>query len=290
MKELHPAIRAEYERWAKQFAQSSFDSRARITVDRVLRAHFLIVDHFISADDCVTICGPRKSELLLSAVDRQTTGYGGVLKWSLPLEQAATLFFGLIKNHPFHDGNKRTALLVLLYDLLRMGQAPEITDVQLEDLAVRTASNDLGSYARFANFREGEDAEVRFLADYLRRNTRQLNKKKPHVTFRVLDRVLRQRGFGLENASGNYIDVVRFDTQIRGLFKKTKESVTKKLTSIGFPRWTAEVSPRDLKNALRAAELTPEHGHDADVLFGDAEQLETLIVKYHRPLSQLKDK
>ena len=56
---------------------------------------------------------------LASAVARQTTGLGSAFKYTDVLDVAATLFYGMALNHPFENGNKRTALVVLLVFLQR---------------------------------------------------------------------------------------------------------------------------------------------------------------------------
>ncbi len=49
----------------------------------------------------------REWNLLLSALNRpQTAAY---YEEADLIRQAATLLWGLVENHPFHDGNKRTA-------------------------------------------------------------------------------------------------------------------------------------------------------------------------------------
>lgn len=53
--------------------------------------------------------------------------------------QAATLFWGMTSNHPFRDGNKRTAV-VLLYAFLRANDHDlTLTDDELFQMAVAVA-------------------------------------------------------------------------------------------------------------------------------------------------------
>ena len=48
--------------------------------------------------------------LLHSAVERPKATFGGVDLYPTLFEKAAALIHSLIQNHPFNDGNKRTAL------------------------------------------------------------------------------------------------------------------------------------------------------------------------------------
>ena len=54
--------------------------------------------------------GVRDMGLLASAVNAPFQSFGGVELYPTLEEKAARLCYGLAKNHPFFDGNKRTAL------------------------------------------------------------------------------------------------------------------------------------------------------------------------------------
>lgn len=56
------------------------------------------------------LAGLRSRSLLESAVAAPQASYGGELLISDPVEIAAAYLFYLTRNHPFADGNKRTAL------------------------------------------------------------------------------------------------------------------------------------------------------------------------------------
>ena len=53
--------------------------------------------------------------------------------------QAATLFFGIAANHPFRDGNKRTAVAVLRTFLFINAQTHTLSEDALFDLAIKVA-------------------------------------------------------------------------------------------------------------------------------------------------------
>lgn len=67
-------------------------------------------------------------------------------KWKTDLQILSTLFFGLIMNHPFHDGNKRTAFLIMLYHLNLIGRTPIEREELYEELTVNIAANNLSVY------------------------------------------------------------------------------------------------------------------------------------------------
>lgn len=84
--------------------------------------------------------GVRDQGLLESALGqaRHTWRYTNNL-----YETAAQYAISLAKNHPFLDGNKRTAADCMLSFLVLNGIAPTLTAVQLFDCMLRVAIGDL---------------------------------------------------------------------------------------------------------------------------------------------------
>jgi death-on-curing protein len=58
--------------------------------------------------------GVRDQSMLLSAINRPFQTFDGNELYSTPFEKAAALGESLIINHPFVDGNKRTAFISML--------------------------------------------------------------------------------------------------------------------------------------------------------------------------------
>jgi len=286
MNDIRPQLRDDYLRWKDRFGNGE-DPRLLITADDVLRGHYLLIDYFLTEGEPIGVFGPRDTSLLSSAIHRQCTGFSGQVKWTNTLEQCASLFYGLIKNHPFHDGNKRTALLIVLFSLLRLQRTPTAKQKGFEELARRTAANELHLYKRFS--RANADSEVLFIADFLRRNTRKEDNRYYVTTYADLDRILRRYKFRLEGPHDNHVTVVQDEvvSKFLGLARKTRE---RRIVQIGCPRWTAQINQKALKSVLRATGLTPENGYDSQVLFKDAEPMVALIDSYRDPLRRLKDK
>ena len=63
--------------------------------------------------------GLRNYGLLDSAVEMPFMSYGGKSLYPGIRKKAARLSYGIIKNHPFNDGNKRIGILAML-ELLRI--------------------------------------------------------------------------------------------------------------------------------------------------------------------------
>jgi death-on-curing family protein len=282
-------VRKEYLRWLESFGPVDvYSSRNSVGVHETLRAHFLIVDYFIKQRGGIGGVGPRDKDLLHSAVYRPFTCYGGKEKWATIFEKCATLLFGLVKDHPFHDANKRTALLVTVFYLDKLHRTPTIKQRELENFIVDIADNRLDKYPRFRELqKKTPDAEVLFIADFLRRNTREVDKKSRTVTFHELNGILRSHGFELRNTYKNFVDLVRIESQktLFG-FGPTKVRETK-IAQIGFPGWKSQVGRGAIKTVRDTTGLTPERGYDSQVFFGDADSLNLLLDEYAEPLRRL---
>ncbi|MGH8711694.1 MAG: type II toxin-antitoxin system death-on-curing family toxin, partial [Burkholderiales bacterium] len=68
--------------------------------------------------------GLRDEALLESAVAAPQASFSGELLIKDPIEIAAAYLFYLCRNHPFNDGNKRTALAACLVFLETNGRLP----------------------------------------------------------------------------------------------------------------------------------------------------------------------
>ncbi|MFC1855989.1 type II toxin-antitoxin system death-on-curing family toxin [Thermodesulfobacteriota bacterium] len=282
-----------YNRWEHKIIFESSQMplcNKSISALEVLKAHFLICDYFYQNDGDIGGLGPRDINLLLSAVSRQFTSFNGVERHKTDYERCATLFFGLIKNHPFHDGNKRTAFLIAIYQLWKIGRLPDEKHKKFETLAVRTAEGKLKEYSRFGDLskkKKHDNPEVKFLAHFFKKNTRSKDKSMYLLTYRQLDNKLRNYSFKLDHQDRNFIHVVRINEKRKLL--KTKK-VEQKIYKIGFPGWSKEVAKSVMNKVLKETKLNAQYGYDSKVFFHDTEPLPALISLYHGILMKLKNK
>ncbi len=285
----NPPVKSEFLRWCEYFGNDDpYTANGNIGIRDVLRAHFLIADYFYGKGYGMGGIGPKEPNLLHSSVYRQFTGFDGQDKWETSYERCATLIFGIVKDHPFHDGNKRTALLVLLYFLNKKNRAPTVGQKELEDFIVDIADNKLKKYRRLQELEtKKDDPEIRFIADYLRRNSRLLDKRYYTITYKELDARLRDFQHCLNNPHKNYIDVCRIE-ESRGLFglgaAKTR---LLKVAQIGFPGWKSQVGKAAISTVRKEAKLTPEKGYDSETFYRGTDPLYSLIAEYSGPLERL---
>lgn len=87
--------------------------------------------------------GILNPNLLESAVLRPQASFSGEEVYKSVFEKAAVLMIGLIKNHPFVDGNKRTGLHASLVFLKLNGVSLKAPNEKLVKIAVRIARGKL---------------------------------------------------------------------------------------------------------------------------------------------------
>ena len=108
-----------------------------LTVEIVREIHAATIAGFGGSD------GLREPALLESAVAAPQASFGGKSPYGDIVEVAAAYLFYLCKNHPFIDGNKRTALGACLVFLRLNGIEPKPDGPPWEELTLGVASSEL---------------------------------------------------------------------------------------------------------------------------------------------------
>ena len=87
--------------------------------------------------------GLRDEALLDSALNAPFQSFDGTDVYPSIQQKAARLCFGLVKNHPFADGNKRIGVHVMLVFLALNGIELQYTQEELSDTILRLAAGEL---------------------------------------------------------------------------------------------------------------------------------------------------
>jgi death-on-curing family protein len=113
------------------------------SVNEITSIHEHLVKLFEDGEDPISPPGVKSQALLESAQSRPSTAMGRTEKYPEFYSKAAALFHSLTKNHAFHNGNKRTALVVLLTMLYRNDKAlrQDVTDDILYDFVLAVTSD-----------------------------------------------------------------------------------------------------------------------------------------------------
>ncbi len=85
-----------------------------LTTDQVRGIHYALVEDFAQQKDPISPPGVHSDGLLDSALHRARTSLGGDLKYPTVAMSCAALVHSLVHDHPFHNGNKRTALVAMM--------------------------------------------------------------------------------------------------------------------------------------------------------------------------------
>jgi death-on-curing family protein len=130
---------------------------AHLTVDDVTAIHWALVEDFQRSRDPIDPPGIRSDHLLGSAVMRPYTSLGGTKKYPSLAMSAAALFHALVLDHPFHNGNKRTALVSLVVLLDKNDHLLRVSQEELYEYVISVADHkvsDVGPDDPFRSDRE----------------------------------------------------------------------------------------------------------------------------------------
>jgi death-on-curing protein len=104
-----------------------------LTLDEVLSLHEEQIRLFGGS------AGARDTNLLLSAIGNVEATFGEVFLHETIFEMAAAYLYGICRNHPFVDGNKRTAVAAALTFLDMNGIEVDADEDEFYDLVIGVA-------------------------------------------------------------------------------------------------------------------------------------------------------
>ena len=146
----------------------------------VVAIHEELVKVFAEENDPISPPGVKNMALLESACTRPRTGLGDTEKYPTLAEKMAALFHSLTKNHAFHNGNKRTALVTLLTALYRNDHSLNlsVTDDMVYDLVVSVTAD------TFPQIDHGLDTDgiVQEIASWLRNHMHRVDPQRSTMT------------------------------------------------------------------------------------------------------------
>ena len=108
-----------------------------IEVSEVEKIHDILIDRFGGAK------GIRDKGILESAIGRPFQTFDGKDLYPDPVDKAAAIFESIVSNHPFVDGNKRTAYVVLRVILKRNQLDIEVDQDLKYDFVIKAAKGEL---------------------------------------------------------------------------------------------------------------------------------------------------
>ncbi len=108
-----------------------------LTLEEILRLHFQVIE------DYGGIHGVRDEGRLKSAVEAPKLNAFGIEQYTSVYQKGAVYLRNIIGDHPFSDGNKRTALTVSVIFLQRNGVVISVDPKGLEEFTIKVATRHL---------------------------------------------------------------------------------------------------------------------------------------------------
>ncbi len=108
-----------------------------ISLEEILRIHFKVIEDYGGSH------GVRDEGRLISVVNAPKQEVFGEEQYSSLFDKAAVYLRNIIGDHPFSDGNKRTAITVCVIFLSRNGKQINALPKNLEEFTVSVATKHL---------------------------------------------------------------------------------------------------------------------------------------------------
>ncbi len=124
----------------------------RLSKNQILLLHKNLIQQFGG------IVGIRDENLLDSAIETPFQTFFGKDLYSTLIEKAARLSYGIIKNHPFLDGNKRTGAFAMETFLKVNNFNLNCSNAELIKIILGVADNSI-TYEKFLNWLEAHTNE-----------------------------------------------------------------------------------------------------------------------------------
>lgn len=113
-----------------------------ISITEVELIAYQLAEKLLKFDEPIPDFGTRFPSILESCLATPFQKFGGKFLYKGLVKKAAVLFYLMIKNHPFKNGNKRIAMMSMLYLLHKNGKWIESDNQVLYNFARWVASSD----------------------------------------------------------------------------------------------------------------------------------------------------
>lgn len=241
-----------------------------LTAEEVTQIHWVLVEDYSRSEDPIEPPGPRDPNFVEGALFRAKTSLGSEDKYPTVPMAGAAMFHSLVHDHPFHNGNKRTALVSLLVFLDKNGYVFEIHQDYLFGYVIRLASHGVIKRSAYRSV-DFADAEVLEVSEWVKRNMRSVNKAELRIKAHDLRSILSAYGCEFEVLSGNRMNINRgeYSTQI---YYQSE--------GYEYPRNAIHKVRKDVR-------LDEEHGYDSEIFYNAGSRIPGFINKYRKTLNKL---
>jgi death-on-curing protein len=258
-------------------------------VDEVRAIHDRLCADFATTQDPIEPPGVRSLALLESAVGRQHSGFDSLLKYHDPILNAASLLYGICNDHPFHNGNKRTALVAALAHLdrnhlvLRTTRQRDVGRLMIAvaDHALLQQPIRIGRNTEITSRRGSPDEEVAAIASWLRPRVCPTTRGEQQITYRELRQILANFDFSIGAPRNHKVAVIRTDRRL--LFGPRQTTVM----SLDWPGDGKTVVVSTIKHIRSTLQLREEDGVTRDIFYDQGVRIDRFINDYRLVLRRL---
>jgi death-on-curing family protein len=112
-----------------------------ITIAEIEYTAFRMAEKFMTWDEPIPSFGTRFPNILESCINQPFIKFNKKDLYRGLIGKASILFYLMIKNHPFQNGNKRIAIMTLLYFLYKNGKWLNISNHDLYNFSLSIAKS-----------------------------------------------------------------------------------------------------------------------------------------------------
>lgn len=258
----------------------SMPPRRFLTEEEVCAIHVALVEDFRNSEDPILPEGVRDGGLLSSALSRPTTSFGGSQKYPTVEMAGAALVHSLVHNHPFHNGNKRTALVSLLAFLDEHGVVLTCSEDDLFRYMLRLGQHSLVPLTAD----QLADREALDVARWIRSNVRPLDHSERPLKWVRLKQRLREFGCEWQPAGGvgNRLNIW-CEEEVKGRFR------TRRVRHQLQVAWSGDGTDADrntVHEIRKQLHLDNAHGVDSTAFYAGA-TIDKFIIDYRGILQRL---
>jgi death-on-curing family protein len=234
--------------------------------------HDQLVDDFVNSDDPIDPPGVRGDGAFLeSALTRPRTSIYGRAKYPTVEMAAAALLHALVHNHPFHNGNKRTAIVALLVFLDMNGYLLTAEEAELFSYVLALSGHGATKEGEFISHIPSADDETFEASKWIASHVRKLNKEHRILKWKDFEAILRGYGCTFEHRTGNRIAITRGSLRAFSGARNDGD----------------EMTPDRIMYVRRRLELDEEHGIDSDSFYYNGSVVPDFINRYRQLLRRL---
>lgn len=218
-----------------------------MNIETIKFIHEYLTDYFENSEDPISPPGVKDLGMLESAAARAFATAGGRDAFPGVFEKAAALFHGIIGNHSFYNGNKRTALLATLYFLGDNNYVVDrCDDDEMYEFTRKVAAHQIS---------DSRNEELEVIERWLSGNSRKVVRGERRLKFTDLREALSRFDYSVVE-DGTYFEIQQKGEFVTKILKKGMSGIE-------------EYDQSYMSELRKRLNLTAEYGVDSAMFYGN---------------------